>query len=218
MNEEQKAKIKNIFEWIYCIIIAITLALLVRYYVGTPTIVNQTSMFPTFNDKDRLILNRLYRTFETTPQRGDIITFEAPSVNYMNGEIANLENPIAIYNKEPNEFIAKFFYNVVEVGKTSYIKRVIGLPGEHIQIKDGNVYINGNKLEESYINENIKTEVSDEDQFIDIIVPDNTVFVIGDNRPLGKSMDSRRFGCIPYEKIEGKVVLRFWPLNCIEKY
>lgn len=218
MNEEQKAKIKNIFEWIYCIIIAITLALLVRYYVGTPTIVNQTSMFPTFNDKDRLILNRLYRTFETTPQRGDIITFEAPSVNYMNGEIANLENPIAIYNKEPNGFIAKFFYNVVEVGKTSYIKRVIGLPGEHIQIKDGNVYINGNKLEESYINENIKTEVSDEDQFIDIIVPDNTVFVIGDNRPLGKSMDSRRFGCIPYDKVEGKVVLRFWPLNCIKIY
>ena len=218
MNGEQKAKIKNIFEWIYCIIIAITLALLVRYYVGTPTIVNQTSMFPTFNDKDRLILNRLYRTFETTPQRGDIITFEAPNVNYMNGEIANLENPIAIYNKEPNGFIAKFFYNVVEVGKTSYIKRVIGLPGEHIQIKDGNVYINGNKLEESYINENIKTEVSDEDQFIDIIVPNNTVFVIGDNRPLDKSMDSRQFGCIPYEKIEGKVVLRFWPLNCIEKY
>ena len=82
MSEEQKARLKDIFEWIYCIIIAVVLALIVRYYVGTPTIVNQTSMYPTFNNNDRLILNRLYRTFKTIPQRGDIITFEAPSVTY----------------------------------------------------------------------------------------------------------------------------------------
>ena len=218
MNEINKAKVKDIFERIYCIIIAIALALLVRYYVGTPTIVNQTSMFPTFEDGDRLILNRLYRTFKTTPARGDIVTFEAPSLNYLNGEEADLDNPIAIYNKEPKGLISKFFYNVVEIGKTSYIKRVIGLPGEHIQIKDGNVYINGTKLEEDYLAEDIKTEVSEEEQFIDIIVPNNTVFVMGDNRVLGKSADSRRFGCIPYEKIEGKVKLRFWPLNSFKSY
>ena len=210
MNEEQKAKIKNIFEWIYCIIIAITLALLVRYYVGTPTIVNQTSMFPTFNDKDRLILNRLYRTFETTPQRGDIITFEAPSVNYADGEEADLNNPIAIYNKEKNGIISKFFYNVVELGKVSYIKRVIALPGEHIQIKDGKVYINGEELKEDYLADDVITE-GEGGQFLDLVVPEGTVFAMGDNR--SHSADSRRFGCIPYEKIEGKVVLRFWPLS-----
>ena len=65
MSEQRKAQIKEIIEWIYCFIIAIVLALIVRYYIGTPTIVNQTSMYPTFNNNDRLILNRLYRTFKT---------------------------------------------------------------------------------------------------------------------------------------------------------
>ena len=219
MSEEKKAKLKNIFEWIYCIIIAIVLALVVRYFVGTPTIVQHTSMWPTFEPNDRLILNRLYRTFNTVPQRGDIITFEAPTENYQekkdeNGNYikkkADLENPTAIYGYEPKGLISKFFYNVVELGKTSYIKRVIGLPGEHIQIKDGKVYINGEELQEDYLPEGTQTLASG-GQFIDIIVPEETVFVMGDNR--GNSGDSRVFGCIPYDKIEGKVVLRFWPLN-----
>ena len=210
MSEEQKEKLKDIFEWIYCIIIAVVLALLVRYYVGTPTIVSQTSMYPTFNNGDRLILNRLYRTTKTVPQRGDIITFEAPSVYYMNGEKANLENPTAQYNNEPQGIIGKFFYNVVEFGKVSYIKRVIALPGEHIEIKDGKVYINGKELQENYLPEGIMTN-SEGGQFIDLIVPEGTIFAMGDNR--GNSGDSRKFGCIPYEKIEGKVVFRFWPLN-----
>ena len=216
MSEEQKAKLKDIFEWIYCIIIAVVLALLVRYYIGTPTIVSQTSMFPTFNNGDRLILNRLYRTFKTVPQRGDIITFEAPSGIYMNGTIADLENPVAIYDNQPEGIISKFFYNVVEFGKVSYIKRVIALPGEHIQIKDGKVYINGEELKEEYLPEGTITDSGARDdyeggKFLDLVVPEGTVFVMGDNR--GNSGDSRKFGCIPYEKIEGKVVLRFWPLS-----
>ena len=99
---------------------------------------------------------------------------------------------------------------MVELGKTSYIKRVIALPGEHIQIKDGKVYINGEELKEDYLAEDVVTE-AEGGQFLDVIVPEGTVFAMGDNR--GHSADSRRFGCIPYEKIEGKVVLRFWPLN-----
>ena len=210
MDEKQKSILKEIFEWAYCIIIAVVLALLVKYYIGTPTIVKQTSMSPTFSPNDRLILNRLYRTLNTEPQRGDIITFEAPSENYANGEKADLSNPVAIYNKELEGIVAKFFYNVVELGKTSYIKRVIALPGEHVQIKDGKVYINGEELEEDYLTDDVITE-AEGGQFLDLIVPEGTVFAMGDNR--GHSADSRRFGCIPYEKIEGKVVLRFWPLN-----
>jgi len=219
MSEEQKAKVKNIFEWIYCIIIAIVLALTVRYFVGTPTIVKHTSMWPTFEPNDRLILNRLYRTFNNVPQRGEIITFEAPTENYNDEEDGegntinkekHLENPTAIYSYEPKSLIEKFFYNVVEYGKVSYIKRVIALPGEHIQIKDGKVYINGEELQEEYLPEGTGTHSSG-GQFIDLIVPEDTVFVMGDNR--GNSGDSRMFGCIPYDKIEGKVVLRFWPLN-----
>ena len=216
MSEEKKAKLKDIFEWIYCFIIAIVLALIVRYYVGTPTIVNQTSMYPTFNNGDRLILNRLYRTFKTTPQRGEIITFEAPSVSYVNGEKADLENPVAIYNNEPKGLVGSFIYNVVEAGKTSYIKRVIALPGEHIQIKDCKVYINGEELKEEYLPEGTITDSMATNgirggEFLDIIVPEGTVYVMGDNRE--HSVDSRKLGCIPYNKIEGKIIFRFWPFN-----
>lgn len=213
MSVEKNDKLKDIFEWVYCFIIAIVLALLVRYFIGTPTIVNQTSMYPTFNDNDRLILNRLYRTCKNVPQRGDIITFEAPSINYTSGEKADLSNPVAIYNNEPQGLLSKFFYNVVELGKTSYIKRVIALPGEHVQIKDGKVYINGEELQEDYLVEGVTTEANG-GQFIDLTVPENTVFVMGDNR--GNSGDSRMFGCVPYEKIEGKVILRFWPISKFE--
>lgn len=211
MSEEKKAKIKDIIEWIYCIIIAVVLALLVKYFLGTPTIVKQTSMVPTFQPNDRLILNRLYRTFKTTPQRGDIITFEAPTVTNSSGEKVDLENPVAKYTNKTNGLISKFLYNVVEITKRSYIKRVIGLPGDHVEIKDGGVYINGEKLEEDYLSSDVKTESVNGGQYLDIIVPEKTVFVMGDNRP--DSIDSRKFGCIPYEKIEGKIVLRFWPLN-----
>ena len=210
MNEETKAKMKDIFEWIYCIVIAVVLALLIRYYVGTPTIVKQSSMYPTFKQNERLILNRIYRTKKTVPQRGEVITFESPSLSYVDPSNADLNNPTAEYENEHNGWFSKFVYNVLEIGKTSYIKRVIGLPGEHVQIKDGKVYINGEELEENYLSENVVTESTD-GAFTDVVVPEGTVFVMGDNR--GASSDSRRFGCIPYDKIESKVCLRFWPLN-----
>ena len=71
MNE----KMKDIFEWGYCIIIALVLALLFRYFIATPTIVKQSSMFPTLQENQRLILNRTFRITHKKPQVGDIITF-----------------------------------------------------------------------------------------------------------------------------------------------
>ncbi len=204
-------KLKNILEWIECIIIAVVLALLIKYFVGTPTIVQQESMYPTLYPNDRLILNRLTRTFNETPERGDIITFEAPSVTYISEENADLDNPVAIYSKEPTNLFSKFTYYVLEWGKTSYIKRVIGLPGDHVQIENGKVYINGEELDESaYLQDGVVTD-SYGGAFTDIVVPEGYVFAMGDNRT--KSSDCRRFGCIPIEKIEGKVLMRFWPLN-----
>ena len=95
-------------------------------------------------------------------------------------------------------------------GKTDFVKRVIGLPGDHVEIKDGAVYLNGEKLDEPYLDEGKRTE-PESGLFIDIVVPDGYVYVLGDNR--NNSTDSRRFGCIPIDKIEGRAVLRFWPLN-----
>ena len=148
------------------------------------------------------------------PERGDIITFEAPSSNYISAYDADLENPIAKYENEPEGIWNRFCFYVLEINKTSYIKRVIGLPGDHLKIENGKVYINGNELQETYLQEGVITDDLN-GAFTDIVVPENTVFVMGDNR--GQSTDSRRFGCIPLEKIESKVLFRFWPLNVFGK-
>ena len=202
-------KVKNILEWIYCIIIAVVIAILIKYFVGTPTIVKQTSMWPTLEQNDRLILNRLPRTFGEMPERGDIITFEAPSNNATGLTAEEIDNPIAKYDNEPTTWWGKFTYHVLEIGKESYIKRVIALPGEHVEIKDGKVYINGETLDEPYLTDDVITEPTG--VLNDFIVPENTVFAMGDNREGSK--DCRTFGCIPLERIESKVVIRFWPLN-----
>lgn len=203
-------KVKNILEWGYCIIIAIVLALLVRYFIGTPTTVKQRSMYPTLKPDEKLILNRLSITMKKDMKRGEIITFEAPSVTKISHEDANMANPVAIYNNEPKGVWGNFVYNVLEFGKTSYIKRIIALPGEHIEIKDNKVYINGEELKEPYLASSVVTTPLD-GEFFDLIVPDGYVFAMGDNRP--QSTDCRSFGCIPIDKIEGKVWTRFWPLN-----
>ena len=202
-------KVKNAIEWGYCFIIAVILAITVRYFVGTPTVVKQVSMQPTFVENERLILNRWSRTIGEMPERGDIITFEAPSDTHVYIDEYDSDNVVAKYENEPTNWFSSFVHNVLEIGKESYIKRIIGLPGEHVQIRDGKVYINGEELQESYLH---GVETGDMNGvFTDIIVPENCVFVMGDNRP--HSTDSRCFGCVPMEKIEGKVVFRFWPLN-----
>ena len=208
MEEKASSKVKDILEWAYCIIIAVVLALLFRYYIGTPTIVKQPSMYDTLEEGQRLILSRWTRTVKGTYKRGDIITFEAPSKTQMSTFDVDMNNPVAIYDYKPNGIFAKFSYYVLEFNKTSYIKRVIGVAGDHIKIESGKVYLNGQELNEPYLRDGIKTE---QKVFTDIIVPENCVFVMGDNRP--QSMDSRSFGCIPLEKVESKVVIRFWPLN-----
>lgn len=203
-------KQKNILEWIYCILIGIVISVSIRYFVGTATVVKQTSMFPTLQQDQRLWLNRWSRTIHQMPKRGEIITFEAPSTSYIPVEEADLQNPIAKYENEPKNLWGKFVYHFLEINKVSYIKRVIGLPGEHIKIENGKVYINDQELKEDYLVENLYTD-SLEGAFIDLVVPENCVFAMGDNRP--GSTDSRRFGCVPLERIESKVAFRFWPLN-----
>lgn len=200
--------VKEILEWAYCIIIALVLAMLFRYFIGTPTIVKMESMYPTLVQNQRLWLNRWGRTTKTLPKRGDIITFEEPSkLEYSYTEI-DKANPIAKYDERKG--FDWFVKNFLEIGKRSYIKRVIALPGEHVEIKDGSVYINGEKLEENYLQSGIVTDVVGVG-FDDFIVPENCVFAMGDNR--NHSTDCRAFGCIPLEKIESKVAIRIWPLD-----
>ena len=191
-------KTKDILEWGYCIIIALVLAMLFRYFIGTPTIVKQVSMYPTLVQDQRLWLNRWKRTTKTLPQRGQIITFEEPSkITYTSSEIDN-NKPMAKYNEKKG--FSWFVNNFLEIGKRSYIKRVIALPGEHVEIKNGKVYINSKELKEDYLQDGIVTDVIGIG-FSDFVVPENSVFAMGDNR--NHSTDCRAFGCVPLEISNG---------------
>lgn len=201
-------KVKNILEWVYCIVIAVVLALLFRYYIGTPTVVSGSSMFGTLEEGERLLLNRWIKTTHGKYNRGDIITIEEPSNVTPSIFEVDLNNPVAEYNYKPKGFFAKFNYYVLEFTKTSFIKRVIGVEGDHIKIEDGKVYLNDKELEEPYLDEGVTTPGG---TFSDVVVPKGYVFIMGDNRE--HSTDSRSFGCVPINKIESKVWIRFWPFN-----
>ena len=171
--------------------------------------VKQPSMYPTLKENQRLWLNRWDRTRKILPEKGDIVTFEAPSTSVLTQEEIK-ENPIARYENQNKSIIEKFVYNVLEIKKVSYIKRVIGVPGDHVVIKDGKVYVNDSELTENYLRPGVITD-NGRGNCIDVVVPENSIFVMGDNRT--QSTDSRSFGCIPLEKIESKVWIRIWPLN-----
>lgn len=210
----KKSLTKEIIEWILCFIIAIVIALLVRYYIGTPTVVKNVSMNPTLVEGQRLWLNRFSKTTKQKLKRGDIVTFESPSTTNITHYDLDLSNAVAKYERKVDGVFNKFTYYVLEINKTSFIKRVIGLPGEHIKIQEGNVYIGGKKLEEKYLPEGIVTDMRT-GLINDFTVPEGTYFLLGDNRP--ESTDSRFFGCIPYERIESVVAFRFWPFNLFGK-
>lgn len=212
MEKEKINKVRDILEWVLCIVIALVIAILFRYYIGTPTIVKQPSMYPTLKEDQRLWLNRWQRTTKTLPERGDIITFEAPSTTVLSP--VEIEESVLARYQEPTNLFEKFTYHVLEINKISYIKRVIGVPGDHVVIDDGKVFINEEELEEPYLQTGIVTDAND-GYCIDLVVPENSVFVMGDNR--SQSTDSRCFGCIPLEKIESKVWIRIWPLNVFGK-
>ena len=206
----ESKKSKEVLEWLVCILIALIVVAIVKSFVGFPTVVSGSSMDSTLKDRQRLWVSRIAIEINKYPEHGDIITFEAPTESYQTKANANLNNPVAIYNEKQKNIFEKMISAVSLFGETSYIKRVIGLPGDHVEIKDNHVYVNGEKLEEPYVDEGIKT-LPQGGVFTDVVVPDGYIYVLGDNRE--NSGDSRRFGCIPVDKIEGKAVWRFWPLN-----
>ena len=102
---------------------------------------------------------------------------------------------------------------IFEKDDREIIKRVIGVAGDHIEIKDNKIFVNGTELKEEYLPENTQTK---SEVFTDFVVPEGHIFAVGDNRD--HSVDCREFGCIPLEKIEGTVICRFWPLNQISGF
>ena len=157
-------------EWIIPAIAAFVLAILMNKFLIFNVYVPSSSMVPTINVGDRLMIRKLYN--KDNIKRGDILVF---------------------YSDELQETL---------------IKRLIGLPGDHIVIKEGIVNINGEDIEEDYIENN---DYNEEELIYD--VPEGKYFFLGDNRPVSK--DSRRW-INPYideDDIKGKLILRFYPIN-----
>lgn len=195
--------VKEIFEWVLCFVIAYAIYLVINYFIGTIAGVKQSSMYPTSKEGDRVVISRRV-LFSKNINRKDVVILEAPI------DVESNETDYAVY--ETKKGLDYFTYNIMGLGKRSYIKRVIGLPGDHIYIaQTGEVYINDEMLEEPYLVEGLKTPRTG--NYYDVVIPKGYYFVMGDNRE--GSRDSREFGLIPEAKIEGKVVTRIWPLNKI---
>lgn len=183
----------EISQWLLAILIALLVALLLRGFVFEIVMVDGTSMKDTLETGQRLIVNKLVYNFYA-PKRGDIIVLQ-----YQEGMIKNIP---FIGN---SAILKKFFPDLKE---TDYVKRVIGLPGDEVDIRDdGFVYINGKKLIEPYA----KGMTYKHALKFPLTVPEKKVLVLGDNRTV--SNDSRQIGFIDYSKIKGKAAFRVWPFD-----
>jgi signal peptidase I len=177
-------------DWGLTIAIAVAAVLLIKSYVVNPYRIPSSSMEPTLHCardgpgcearfNDRVIANRFIYHFRD-PERGEIVVFEPP--------------PIVAQS--------------CGAGGT-YVKRLIGLPGDTISQEDGFVYINGTRLNEPYIN----PERRGGRDFAPKKLGDDEYFMMGDNRNM--SCDSRVWGGISRDDMVGPVFFLYWPLNRI---
>lgn len=200
--KDKKLVIKEIRSWIFSIVGAFFIAVLLNTKVFAMVQVQQSSMENTLFSNQKLIVDKLSYNF-AEPQKGDIIIFLE---NEENGTL--VEDTLRIIG----EMISTF-----KNGKDSsedenrLVKRVIGVAGDEIDIKDGSVYVNGQKLEEAYVSgETMNGEIK-----LPIKIGEDKLFVLGDNRRVSK--DSRRFGLIDIKQVEGKAIYRVYPFNKIGK-
>lgn len=172
-------KLKNeVIEWGKIIVVAIVFSFIITQFIR-PTLVRGESMYPTLEENDYLIINRMsYKLGK--PKRGDIIVFTTDLLQ--------------------------------EDGKPKdLVKRVIATSGDHIKIEESKVYINDVLMDEPYIHDEYT------DGKIDMVIPENKVFVMGDNRE--ESLDSRydEVGLVDEEDIMGSIIIRLFPFNKIGK-
>jgi len=177
-------------DWIVTLVIAVAVVLTVKVEVANPYRIPSASMEPTLQCarpaagcdgtfSDRVIANRLAYRFRD-PHRGDIVVFNAP--------------PAA--KQQCSE------------GGT-FVKRIVGLPGEVVSERLGYVYINGKPLKEPYVDSRRRDSITRTWSR----VPPNEYFMMGDNR--AASCDSRMWGPVPRKNLIGPVLLTYWPLNRI---
>jgi signal peptidase I len=166
-------------EWVVIIALALGVALLVRHFVIQTFSIPTASMQPTLMVKDRLLVEKLSFQYREI-RRGEIIVFHAPE-----------RVKRATDGKEQD-----------------FVKRVIGLPGDTVEVNDNKVIVNGTVLNETYLPAGTVTTSRNQKRWV---VPVDAYFVMGDNR--GNSFDSREWDFVPRPLVVGRVLFRVYPLG-----
>lgn len=151
------------------------------------------SMLPTFEGGQALVINRAaYLHVEHSPLATVVPTTKQGSISYVFG--GPQRGDVVVFRAPPQP-------------DTDYIKRIIGLPGDSVLVKAGQVFIDGRALEESYIDIPASYDFPQDGR--PVIVPDGNYFVLGDNRP--ESFDSHLGWFVPVDNLIGRAWLRYWP-------
>lgn len=200
---------KEVWEWFYTILIALIIALTIKAFIFDIVRVDGPSMYPTLVHNDRLVVTKL--GYE--PKQGDIIILDSKyklrqecykEFEAENNVKLNLFSKIKLYFDMPDNLKIKF-----------YVKRIIGMPGDVVDIQYGKVLVNGKVLDEPYYN-GVTTTIEPSTKY-PFTVSDDCVFVMGDNRPNSNDSRSVMLGEVPIKAISGKSQFRIWPIKSIGK-
>jgi len=204
-NKEKVVKSlgREIFEWFYTIVIAVAIAMLIKGFLFDIVKVDGSSMFPTLVHKDRLIVTKLgYK-----PEAGDIIILDSSYVK-RNNYYSQLEQSSGESLNGVEKFF-KYFTLPKNLKKRYYVKRVVAMPGQTVDFKGGQLYVDGKAVEDSFG----YTQPTDASVKYPVTVEEGKVFVLGDNRQNSTDSRSSALGQVPMEAILGKSQVRIWPLN-----
>lgn len=189
-------------EIIETVIFVLVMVIVIRFFVGEIRWIPSASMHPTLLEGDRIVVER-YSRFYKTPERGDVMVFYPPfeTLKY---------TPWRVFSR-----LTGF-----KVKDIAYIKRVIGLPGEKVEIKPDNdgkytVFIDGIPLEEPYIKSPYDYPQCSETVVCNFDIPQDYYLMLGDNR--GNSQDGRYWGLLHKSRFIGRAVTVFWPPSRMHK-
>jgi signal peptidase I len=199
-------RMRSLLELVLTVAIAAGLAFLVQAFVIKPYRIPSGSMEPTLGINQRILVNRL----STHPHIGNIMVFHPPSGADADVQCANSSQG---FNTEGNPDSRPCDKSLPGQASETFIKRVVGLPGDTLSIRGGHVYRNGVREKDSYVSLAFCTTENECDFTGTIKVPKGDYYMMGDNR--GDSDDSRYWGPVPQKDIIGKAFFTYWPIHRI---